>query len=71
MKAYFLFCNFFGSFETSTKFTPGARFCDKNAIFNVIWDKNDIISMIFIGILSKTLSIHKKYHFESLKKIEV
>ena len=31
---FFFFCNFFRVFRISTNFTLGARFRDKNAIFN-------------------------------------
>ena len=53
MKAYF-FRKFFGAIKISTKFMLGARFRDKNAIFNVIWEKMTYF-MIFIGILSEIL----------------
>ena len=40
MKAYFFFL--FAIFSEHSKFTLGARFRDKNAIFDVFWDKNDL-----------------------------
>ena len=41
-ESLFFYFTIFWAFKTCTKFTPGARFCDKNAVFYVFWDKNDI-----------------------------
>ena len=76
MKVYFFFfCNFFGVFRISTKFMLGARFRDKNVIFDffgikityfMIFGYFVLNYVLIIGILRK--SIHKKDYLLVFKK---